>query len=96
MLDKNNSELRIDNSSGYKEALEKVIQLRLQRKEIYGDSWKEKSDWELLAQIKEKVGRLENRIINKNKEYENEIDTLIDLVNYSLFLLQNKLEEKEA
>lgn len=83
---------------GYIEALKKVFEIRIERKKIYGDSWKDSPDWELLAQIKNKYGRLESfisRVEHRNKNYENEIDCLIDLINYSVFLLQNKLKEKE-
>jgi hypothetical protein len=89
------SNLRLTSSLGYLKALEEVLKIRLERRELYGDSWKENKDWELLAFIKNKVGRLEDFILNKNvsKNYENEIDCLKDLINYSLFLLENKLKE---
>lgn len=82
--------------SGYEQALLKVLNIRLQRKKIYGDSWKKTPDWELLAMIKQKYGRLEDFIINKKNPqlYENETDTIVDLINYSLFLLQNKINKR--
>lgn len=83
------------NELGYLEALQEVFKIRLNRKPLYGDSWKEDSDFEILVQIKNKIGRLEKRIKSEIKEYENEIDCLIDIINYSLFLLQNKLDQKK-
>ena len=102
MTNKNNNhsanELNITNEVGYLKALEKVLQVRLERKKLYGNAWKENADWELLTHIKNKVGRLEKFILDsrlRNQNYENEIDCLIDLINWSLFLLENKLEESK-
>ena len=101
MTNKNNysaNELNITNEVGYLKALETVLHVRLERKKLYGNAWKENKDWELLTHIKNKVGRLEKFILDsrlRNKNYENEIDCLIDLCNYTLFLLENKLKEKE-
>lgn len=83
--------------SGYSNALTRVLNLRFERMKIYGNQWKTDEDWVLLALIKQKLGRLQDFIINKKdtKLYENEIDTLIDLINYSLFLLENKLNSKK-
>ena len=82
---------------GYKNALLKVFNVKRNRYKVYGNTWKEQEDWELVAAIKQKYGRLKDFIIDKkdNSLYENEIDTLIDLINYSLFLLENKLENKQ-
>jgi hypothetical protein len=79
--------------SGYSQALTRVLEIREQRRKVYGDSWALMEDWELCAMIKIKTNRLLDFIINKKDRslYENEIDTLIDLTNYSLFLLENKL-----
>ena len=82
---------------GYKNALLKVFDVKRNRYKVYGNTWKEQEDWELVAAIKQKYGRLKDFIIDKKDSslYENEIDTLIDLINYSLFLLENKLENKQ-
>lgn len=83
--------------TGYGEALNEVIRIRLNRKKIYGDSWKEMDDYKLLVFIENKLGRYKDcvKFIRTQKYiYETEIDTLIDLINYSLFLLQNKLNKK--
>lgn len=79
---------------GYDEALKKVLAIRTQRRKIYEDNWKNETDWVLLAMIKQKVGRLEHFIIKKPSDntYENKIDTLIDLANYTLFLLENEIQ----
>ena len=83
--------------TGYKSALDAVIKIRLQRKKIYGDEWKNTADWEILAMMKQKISRLEMFIIKRPHEnlYENRKDTLIDLINWSLFLLENSLVEDE-
>ena len=82
--------------TGYENAFVRVASARLVKKEQYGDSWKEMEVWELLAMIKQKYGRLEFNIINEKKQIvEKDIDNLIDLINYSLFLLQNILDKEE-
>jgi len=83
--------------SNYDDALKEVLAIRRQRQKIYGDNWKGDADWELLALIKQKTGRLEDFVINKkdSKTYENEKDTLIDIINYALFLLQNKIDREK-
>jgi len=85
------------NETGYEDALNKVVEMRLKRKQIYGDLWKDNPDWELLAHIKNKYKRTELIVWNKDKDntYENKIDTLIDLANYTLFMLQNALDKNE-
>ena len=82
---------------GYEKALLKVFEIKRNRYSVYGNTWKKQEDWELVAAIKQKYGRLKDFIIDKKNVnlYENEIDTLIDLINYSLFLLENKLENKK-
>ena len=77
----------------YEKALKQVIDTRLQRKKIYGDGWKQHEDWEILAFIKNKVGRLQHLLFNSDIESDEKIeDTLVDLINYSLFMLQNRIE----
>jgi hypothetical protein len=75
----------------FKIALEEVLKVREQRRKIYGDTWREMEDWETLAFIKQKYKRLHEFVINKsdNNTYESEKDTLIDLTNYTLFMLAN-------
>jgi hypothetical protein len=56
-------------------------------------------DWELLAQIKHKIGKLENGIIDSRNTEEQpnksaQIDDLVDLTNYSLFLLDKYIDEQ--
>ena len=72
---------------GYEEALEEVKKIRMQRKKEYGDSWQDMEPWELLAFIKEKTRRAVMSWKKGNTERLK--DSLIDLTNYSLFLLQN-------
>ena len=78
----------------YGGALKKVLEIRDQRQKIYADDWKEQSDWELLALLKVKVKRLEHFVIDKKDQnvYESKVDTLIDAVNYALFMLQNSID----
>jgi hypothetical protein len=78
-------------------AARKVFDMMEIRGKIYGEKWREMKDWELLAMVKEKVRRTETFVIDKNPnmQYENEIDTLVDEIVWSLFLLEKKLEEKE-
>lgn len=85
-------------NSGVFDALNVAIDKRLERKQLYGDQWKKMRDWELLALIEQKSGRLEHFIIeNRNEKhtYENKKDSAIDLVVYALFLLQKTIEEEK-
>jgi len=86
-----------DKTNSYQEFINKVTKIRNDRKKLYGDSWMESEDWELLAQIKNKVGRLQEFIINHKDEkiYESKIDTIVDLINYALFLGANLEETKK-
>lgn len=79
----------------YGDALKEVLRIRDQRQQIYSDDWKEQADWELLALIKMKVKRLEHFVVDKKDEnvYESRVDTIIDAINYSLFLLQNTIDK---
>jgi len=84
------------NDTGVEKALAKVIEIRLQRRKIYGDSWRETKDWELLAFIKEKCRRLESLTFSRERNtYESTTDTLIDIINYSLFALENEIDRKQ-
>ena len=86
-----------DKRDTYQEFIAKVTEIRNERRKLYGDSWMESEDWELLAQIKAKVGRLQEFIINHKDEkiYESKIDTIVDLINYALFLGANLEETKK-
>jgi len=69
--------------------------IRLDRRKKYGDSWKDNKEYQMMALVKEKVGRLEHNFENPtDKSYETKEDTLIDLVNWSLFYLQNLKDGK--
>lgn len=77
---------------GFNKALAEVFAIRRQRREVYGDSWQQMEDWELLAMIKQKIGRLQILTLNKKEnDYENRVDCLKDLIVYSLFMLEKEL-----
>ena len=78
-------------------SLAKLKEVREHRRKLYGDTWREDEDWQLLAQIVSKTNRLKNLIIDKRQEtngYDSIIDNAVDLANYTLFLLENKLNEE--
>ena len=78
--------------AGYVHALEAVLKTRLERKKLYGNSWMNDTDEMLLQMIKQKLGRFEALKDNTTSDaYEKVEDTLVDLVNYALFLLQNRI-----
>lgn len=80
--------------TGVDDALMRVIKIRRQRRKIYGDSWKDVPLWQHVAFILEKARRLENLTFSKKtNNYEQIEDTLIDLIVYSLFALQNKINK---
>lgn len=78
-------------------SLKKLKEVREHRQKLYGDTWKEDEDWQLLAQIVSKTNRLKNLIIEQRQDsngYDSIVDNAVDLANYTLFLLENKLREK--
>lgn len=81
----------------YIKALNEVLKIRKDRKIVYGDGWKSDPDWLIFANMFNKMLRLKTFIIDKNTNfsYENETDTIRDLINYSLFLLANKIDKKQ-
>ena len=80
----------------YEQALREVLRIRNERQKIYGDDWKDQKDYELLTLLKMKIRRLEHFVIDRKDEqlYESRTDTLIDAVNYALFMLQNEFDKK--
>jgi len=87
--------------TGFDDALKKVIDMRQQRRALYGDTWQLMEDWEIVGMLKQKVGRLQHFVIDQRNipqanTYEGEIDSLVDLVNYSMFLLDNKLNKRNG
>lgn len=78
----------------YSKALKKVVKIRNERQKIYGDSWKT-SFISNYYQIRNKIDRLTILLDSKRNEYESKEDTLIDLINYSLFALAMLEKEKK-
>ncbi|MFH1780009.1 MAG: hypothetical protein ABH803_02605 [Candidatus Micrarchaeota archaeon] len=89
--------MELINFTETQDVLQRVLDVRAQRKKIYDNNWMDQEDWELLAFMKLKLNRMEYFIIhNRNEElYENRVDALIDLINYSCFLLQNTIRKNE-
>lgn len=90
---------KLVDESNFKEALIEVLKVRSDRAKIYGSQFIKDPDWALLAEIRQKYLRtkmllIDNKSNNLNeKQYEKLEDTLIDLCNYSLFLLQKKIKK---
>jgi hypothetical protein len=82
----------------YAPALLEVLKIRDQRQKIYADDWRQQEDWELLAMLKMKVRRLQAFVIGKKdqKVYEDQIEVLRDLCNYTLFMLQNSIDKDDG
>ena len=74
----------------YAEALKRVFAAHEEKREEYGDSWKEWEDYELLARIKSKMRKLEQDVFCKQQPMIRK--HAVDLVNYTLFLLQNAVD----
>lgn len=72
----------------YNIALNKVLKIHVDRRKKYGDSWVNDKEYQIMGLVKEKVDRLEMNFLNPSKNYESKEDTLIDLINWSLFYLQ--------
>jgi len=71
---------------GYGEALYKVLERRLQSKIDYGDEWVEDEMEDLNFLVQMKARRVKH---SKNKKVL--IDSLVDLANYTLFVLEREL-----
>lgn len=82
-------------NSGYEKALQAVVDMRMQRKSKYGDSWRERKEYQLMGAVKEKADRLEFNFLNPSEDYEGKVDCLVDLVNWALFYLETEIEKKE-
>jgi len=88
------SAFRVSNSVGYVNALEKVIARRLSKKPEFNDSFKALQDWAIFERIHTECKMLKPLIedsTQRNKHPEKEVEHLLDLINFSLFLLENKL-----
>ncbi len=81
-------------NSGYEKALQKVVDMRMERKRKYGDSWRDRKEYQFMGLVKEKVDRIEYNFLNDSNEYESKIDSLIDLINWALFYLETELNKK--
>lgn len=81
-----------DEQTKYKEALDKVVATRLQRQQLYGDGFLQKSDRFFVTMIEEKALRMVHLFDNPPKDekaqYERVEDTLVDLANYAMMYLQ--------
>ena len=74
----------------YAEAIKRVFAAHEEKREEYGDSWKEWEDYELLARIKSKMRKLEQDVFCKQNPMIRK--HAVDIVNYTLFLLQNAVD----
>ncbi len=80
----------------YLAALNLILKVREDRRNIYGESWQDMSTQECYFHLKNKFERL--TILKENKKinnYENIQDTLIDLANYTLFMLAILQKQKK-
>lgn len=82
----------------YLEALEKVIQVRAERRKQYGDTFMEDDEIFLRIQIENKVKRLkiqfeDEKVSQDPDKRKTALDSLKDLCNYSMFLIA-QLEKK--
>jgi hypothetical protein len=69
------------------EILNKIIEIRKNRRKIYGDGWKDDPlDYEIW-QIYGKTKRIMNIFKDGNNYYEKLEDSLIDEINYCFFAL---------
>lgn len=72
----------------YSEELDKIIQIRAERRIIYGDSFLNESVDNILAVINGKMSRFNFLLKNRGPITENKlIDEGRDIVNYYIFLL---------
>ena len=76
-------------------ALKQCLELMEERRKKYADGWKDNKEYQMLGLVAEKFKRLEHQFENPTENsYETKEDTLIDLVNWALFYLQNLKDGK--
>lgn len=77
-------------------ALKKLVDIRKDKKQIYGDTYLEDTETFLLMQCENKLKRLKLHLQNgtQDNRVEKALDNALDLSIYALFLA-SKLEEKE-
>ena len=90
---------------GYERALLEVCKTRYERKKLYGDSWKTELPYILLASIVQKSHRLQFSFLSQKnindiktfdtRSYLSIYDSLVDLINYSLFLLEIVIKQNK-
>ena len=82
----NNMEKEEKYGKKYLEAINKVLKIRAERKEVYGDSFLDDSIESLLYIIDGKRNRYD--VIKKSKENFNKLeDQIVDIINYYVFIL---------
>lgn len=80
----------------YTLALKKALDIRVERKKIYDDNYEEYGKDGLFWLLMVKSIRLKQQHLKPtNNNYEKEEDTLIDMINYCVFLLDLLDKEKE-
>ena len=85
-----------ENKTGYAEALKLVTNTREEAREIYGELFKTFKDDALIALITQKLTLLEHLYdMNEQNNVNRKIDALVNIINYALFLLQNKIDEEK-
>lgn len=79
----------------YAKAMGKVYEVRMARFSQYGNSYLNDSYSSLINQIKDKIKRVEINLGSGGTDYENQVDSAIDAVNYSIFVLAKTLKETD-
>lgn len=71
----------------YAIALGKVLKIRQDRKDQYGDKYLEDTYDELVTQVNDKMKRVKlNVAYQSDSQYETALDAALDAVNYSIFI----------
>lgn len=82
-----------DDKNGVDLALKKTLQIRKNRRKMYGDGFLTAKDMFFVSMISEKTARLNYLYESGNNQYEKLEDTLIDLANYALMYLEVQLRK---
>lgn len=77
-----------DLGKDFNESLGRVVEVRINKRKEYGDTFKEDTPEFLMMQIKNKLKRIELRLDKKEKVETTEkvYDNIIDAINYLHFL----------
>lgn len=80
----------------YSDALGKVMRVRQERRDQYGDKFLTDTYDELITQVNDKMKRVKLNVSHQGEnQYETALDAALDAVNYSIFIAAKIINSKQ-